>query len=79
MLSDPDREWYGYELTKVTGLPSGVTSPLLRRQCERGMMTARQQEYEEWEGNSPPRVYYRLTDAGRELAKAAAAWLDQRS
>jgi PadR family transcriptional regulator, regulatory protein PadR len=79
MLSDPDREWYGYELTKATELASGVVCPLLRRQRQRGMMTSRLEDYSEWDGNRPPRLYYRLTAAGLELAEQAAVWLERHS
>lgn len=62
-------EWfYGYDLIQQTGVRSGTLYPMLIRLERRGYLEAI------WldpaEPGRPPRHAYRLTQAGRELAKA---------
>ena len=62
-------EWfYGYDLIQQTGIRSGTLYPMLIRFEQRGYLEAI------WldpaEPGRPPRHAYRLTQAGRELAKA---------
>jgi PadR family transcriptional regulator PadR len=62
MLGEPDRWWYGYELHRRLGLPSGTLYPILIRLAERGLLEAR------WEPPArpgrPPRHLYRVTAEG---------------
>ena len=59
---------YGYELTTLTGIRSGTLYPLLIRLEAQGFLEA------EWQPPAapgrPPRHAYRLTAAGRRLARA---------
>lgn len=66
------RSWsYGYELSTLTGIRSGTLYPLLIRLEGQGYLEA------EWQDPAapgrPPRHAYRLTAAGRALARAQAA------
>jgi PadR family transcriptional regulator, regulatory protein PadR len=68
VLSDQPRKWrHGYDLSRDTGLKSGTLYPILMRLGERGFLESR------WEPSSepgrPPRHVYRLTSAGRALAR----------
>ncbi len=73
MDDDPWGKHWGYELSKASGVRSGVMYPLLSRLLEQGLLT------DGWEdpatiSGRPPRRYYELTDAGRaELAAVALA------
>ncbi len=62
---------YGYELASRTGIMSGTLYPLLIRLSEQGYLEA------EWQPPAapgrPPRHAYRLTAAGRALARSEAA------
>lgn len=62
------REWrHGYDLSKETGLRSGTLYPLLMRLSEQGLLEQRWQEPER--PGLPARHVYRLTAAGRALAR----------
>jgi len=59
---------YGFDIIDITGMPGGTVYPALRRLDEAGYLTS------EWEKPSiaqseprPPRKYYELTRAGREV------------
>ena len=63
---------YGFDIIDVTGLPGGTVYPALRRLDEAGYLTS------EWEKPSiaqseprPPRKYYELTRAGRDVLAEA--------
>ena len=61
---------YGYELSKMTGLPSGTVYPILMRLADRGLLAA---EWTENTDGKPPRHVYRLTHKGKDYARAAAS------
>ena len=59
---------YGFDIMDVTGLPSGTVYPALRRLEEAGYVKSK------WEKHAiaqqelrPPRKYYELTKAGKEI------------
>ena len=66
---------YGYELTSLTGIRSGTLYPLLIRLEAQGYLEA------EWQppaaAGRPPRHSYRLTAAGRLLARVETAAADR--
>lgn len=69
-LDSPSDETYGFELTQVTGLPSGTIYPILRRLEDEGFITHRWAEVQV--GNQRRRRrYYELTGEGRQVAQAA--------
>lgn len=63
LLADPDGTYYGYDLTRKTGLRSGVVYPILHRLLDSGWVI------DGWEervsSGRPPRRFYILTDEGR--------------
>lgn len=75
LLAAGPRWSYGYELTSLTGVRSGTLYPLLIRLEAQGYLEA------EWQppvaAGRPPRHSYRLTAAGRLLARAQAAEPDR--
>jgi len=79
IMSDPAGRHWGYELTRQSGVRSGVLYPILARMLTEGWLS------DGWEtpgatGGRPPRRYYQLTDTGkRELgAVLAQARSDER-
>ncbi|MET1112287.1 MAG: helix-turn-helix transcriptional regulator [Allosphingosinicella sp.] len=71
LLAAGGRWSYGYELASLTGIRSGTLYPLLIRLSEQEYLEA------EWQppaaAGRPPRHAYRLTAAGRRLARSEAA------
>ena len=69
IMADAAGAWlHGYDLCRQAGVKSGTLYPLLIRLEEQGYLEA------EWqapaEPGRPPRHTYRLTAAGRALARA---------
>lgn len=65
LLADPTGKRWGYELSKASGVRSGVMYPLLRRLLTEGWLTDGWEDEADTGGNRPPRRYYELTDLGR--------------
>ena len=70
---------WGYELSRLTGVRSGVLYPMLQRLLDAGMLE------DGWESPAaiqgrPPRRYYKLTPGGHEHAQQVLreAALDKR-
>jgi PadR family transcriptional regulator PadR len=65
LMSDASKRHWGYELSKLSGVRSGVMYPILQRMLDEGWLA------DGWEDQAragrakrPPRRYYELTDAG---------------
>jgi PadR family transcriptional regulator PadR len=71
LLDAPSEETYGFELAKVTGLPSGTIYPILRRFENEKLVAARQELIDDTSPRPRYRVYYRLTADGWRVAQAA--------
>jgi len=65
LYREPDIWWYGYNLSKTTGLKSGTIYPMLIRLKEQGYLEAEWRESEN--PGRPPRHVYRLTFPGKQL------------
>jgi PadR family transcriptional regulator PadR len=68
LLERPDSWQYGYDLSRRLQLRSGTLYPILVRLWERGCLETRWEEPER--PSRPPRHTYRLTAAGRTLARS---------
>ena len=68
LLERPDSWQYGYDLSRRLRLRSGTLYPILVRLWERGCLETRWVEPER--PGKPPRHTYRLTAAGRTLARS---------
>jgi DNA-binding PadR family transcriptional regulator len=67
-----ERETWGFELSKESGLPAGTIYPILRRLTAAGWVTSRWEAPEaSQEVGRPPRRYYALTTEGRARATNA--------
>src|SRR5215213_6406509 len=71
LLADPTANFWGFELMKATGLPSGTLYPLLARLEGMGWLESGWDESKESSG--PRRRYYRLTRDGASSARIAVA------
>ena len=72
LVAQPDAWRYGYELGREVGLKAGSLYPILIRLSERDLLEARWEEHSSESAGRPPRHLYRLTGAGRELARQLA-------
>jgi len=74
-LASLPRTWqHGYELSKITGLPSGTLYPILGRLDDRGYLESKW--LESTQAGRPPRHVYRLTPRGSSYAREV---LDERA
>ena len=65
LMSDPTAQHWGYELSKQSGVRSGVMYPILSRMLDEGWLTDGWEPHAEIDGaKRPPRRYYELTAAG---------------
>ena len=65
MLGDPSGRHWGYQLSKASGVRSGVLYPILTRMLAEGWLTDGWEDPNTIRGKRPPRRYYELTDEGR--------------
>src|SRR5690242_13311759 len=77
VLSGSDGCWYGYDLSRGTGLKSGSLYPLLIRLEREGWLESRWEESPQ--PGRPPRHMYRITPLGASAVRAAVAELRQRT
>jgi PadR family transcriptional regulator PadR len=71
MLSDPDTDWYGLELSKRSGLKPGTIYPILDRLLKVEWLERRWEEIDPAIEGRPRRRLYRLTGAGERAAQLA--------
>jgi PadR family transcriptional regulator PadR len=62
LLDDPDGRHWGYDISKRSGIRSGVLYPILHRMLDDELLTDGWEE----QGKKPPRRYYELTPEGIE-------------
>lgn len=78
LLENPRTGWYGLELMKATGQPSGTLYPILTRLLQAGWVRADWEDIDPAESGRPARRYYRLTAEGATAAQAELAALQAR-
>lgn len=65
---------YGFDIAAATGLRRGTIYPILRRLEAAGMVASEWEDADPaHEEGRPPRKYYRLTEAGGQLAATAGS------
>jgi PadR family transcriptional regulator, regulatory protein PadR len=74
LISDPGARHWGYDLSRRSGVRSGVMYPILQRMLDEGWLA------DGWEDQAqagrekrPPRRYYELTSEGRTALGALVA------
>jgi PadR family transcriptional regulator, regulatory protein PadR len=66
LMSDASGRHWGYELSRVSGVRSGVMYPILQRMLEEGwLIDGWEDQPQVGRAKRPPRRYYELTDAGK--------------
>lgn len=78
MLDSPTEQFYGFELTKETGLKAGTLYPMLARLEDAAWIEGFWEQIDPAEVRRPARRYYRLTGLGENEARAALAEAVQR-
>lgn len=80
LLEDPTARHWGYELSRRTGIRSGVMYPILKRMLACGWLEDGWESGDEVPEGRPPRRYYRVTGEGQEVMRRvlADAQQDQR-
>lgn len=73
LLSDPAREWYGFELMEYAGLRSGTVYPLLHRLESDGWLTSTREAIDPSAEGRPRRRLYRLTAEGERSSRTLVA------
>ena len=65
LLSDPTARHWGYDLSKRSGVRSGVLYPMLTRMLTDGWLTDGWEDPRTLAAKRPPRRYYTLTSEGK--------------
>ncbi len=65
LMADPAGRHWGYRLSKVAGVRSGVMYPILTRLLGEGWLIDGWEDPTTLTEKRPPRRYYELTDTGR--------------
>jgi PadR family transcriptional regulator PadR len=65
-MADASGRHWGYELSKQSGVRSGVMYPILQRMLDEGwLVDGWEDQAKTGRAKRPPRRYYELTDAGK--------------
>jgi PadR family transcriptional regulator, regulatory protein PadR len=65
LLDYPNGRHWGYELSRRSGVRSGVLYPMLTRMLDEGWLTDGWEDPAALTEDRPPRRYYELSDKGR--------------
>jgi PadR family transcriptional regulator PadR len=66
LMADANGRHWGYELSKHSGVRSGVMYPLLQRMLDEGWLDdGWEEQVQAGKAKRPPRRYYELTDEGK--------------
>ena len=65
LMAEPDGRHWGYDLSKRSGVRSGVLYPTLQRMLDEDWVRDGWEEQGEVRAKRPPRRYYELTDTGK--------------
>ncbi len=71
ILSDPDGDWYGLDLSKRSGLKPGTIYPILDRLLKAGWLERRWESIDPAVEARPRRRLYRLTRVGSLAGRQA--------
>jgi PadR family transcriptional regulator PadR len=65
LMTDPGGRHWGYDLSKRSGVRSGVLYPTLQRMLDEGWARDGWEEQDGVRAKRPPRRYYELTEKGK--------------
>jgi PadR family transcriptional regulator PadR len=70
LMSDPDHEWYGYEVAKQAAVKSGVLYPILSRMRAQDWIVSHWEDTDQHHEARPSRYYCQVTPKGRQALRA---------
>ena len=73
LFSDLGADWFGSQIGRLAGLPSGTVHPILARLERVGWLESRWEDIDPSREGRPARRYYRLTESGATQARRALA------
>lgn len=73
LMADAEGRHWGYELSKQSGVRSGVMYPTLQRMLDQGWLSDGWEMSQGGKSGRPPRRYYELTDRGKTALGALIA------
>jgi PadR family transcriptional regulator, regulatory protein PadR len=74
LMADPNGRHWGYELSKHSGVRSGVMYPILARMLDEGwLVDGWEDQAQVGRAKRPPRRYYEMTDKGKAELGAVIA------
>jgi PadR family transcriptional regulator len=74
LMADASGRHWGYDLSKRSGVRSGVMYPTLQRMLDEGWLAdGWEDQAQTGKAKRPPRRYYELTDAGKAALGAVIA------
>ena len=76
-LDDIGEPRYGFELMKLTGLPSGTLYPILARLESAGWLISRREEIDPASAGRPVRRMYLISPSAAQVARAELAALSE--
>jgi DNA-binding PadR family transcriptional regulator len=76
-LEDPGQPRYGFELMKLTGMPSGSLYPMLSRLEGAGWLTRGKEDIDPGSAGRPARTNYTITGAAVSAARVQLAALSE--
>jgi PadR family transcriptional regulator, regulatory protein PadR len=76
-LSDPDQPRYGFELMRLTGMPSGSLYPMLARLEQARWLTRGKEDIDPHVEGRPPRLHYTIEGAAVTAARLQLASLSE--
>ena len=65
LMAEPNTRHWGYDLSKRSGVRSGVLYPTLQRMLDEGWLQDGWEEQDGGRAKRPPRRYYKLTEKGK--------------
>jgi PadR family transcriptional regulator len=71
LLDNPSAEYYGLEISKLSGLPTGSIYPILTRLETAGWITSSWEKIDESTEGRRRRRYYQLSPQGAQKAETA--------
>lgn len=78
LMADPGGQHWGYDLSRSSGLRSGVLYPILQRLLDAGWLEDDWEQIDRSIEKRPPRRFYKITALGaRELGAIAASARDE--
>jgi DNA-binding PadR family transcriptional regulator len=84
MVQQPTADYYGLELAKAAGIPTGTIYPILRRLEDGGWVESSWENIDPHQEGRPRKRLYRLTgfgvhEARRHLARASSVFATPRA